>query len=397
MERKLNNSLLFKSLLGGYEIRYSDFIGFLIQRYKYTPWNIERTGPNMYREWNNLDIYVTEDIAKNKIEYPVLVIENKLKSLPSENQLKEYTNKVLKDLLNKFKKELRNNSGKARVNKLEFADEKERFIKKIDEISFVLLTPIKDNDRQVDITLPFDDHETRTVTWHNKTYGELADDIRKRLLNQPLEPYEKYLINDFVTILTDISNAQIPQITAQLDSKISAFFKPTDEFLELGLSDLYSKYQASQCAHYLYKELESLIPDLEWVENWSVDSLFPNKPVIKYDFSSRNKSGLFEIVNKISDEKVFVIQYENGVLKKGLIVLNDQASSYREWFLEEWILPDSSTVHFKGKINNDTEFYRYRYNTSLSFYYSKSNVSVYSVKDVMYLFKQNILHSNIRK
>ncbi len=60
------------------------------------------------------------------------------------------------------------------------------------------------------------------------------------------------------------------------------------------------------------------------------------------------------------------------LVKKRLIVLNDQAASYGECFLEECILRDLNTVHFKGKINNDSEFYRYRFHATLLFYYSKS-------------------------
>lgn len=182
----LINSPLFNSLLNGDEIRYSDIIVYLINRFKIIPFDTEITKGNfrVYREKSHTDIWINKfDINRtgDLFELPYILVENKLKSLPEESQLKGYTEIFIGQFIESFKNIIRKeNPNWQNITRNRLLPYKERIICELKNLRFYLLTPVSEGNYTISLNLPeinSGDNMELTIEWKNVSYEALGRNI----------------------------------------------------------------------------------------------------------------------------------------------------------------------------------------------------------------------------
>ena len=137
-------------------------------------------------------------------EEEILVIENKLKSFPTEEQLTKYSNI--------------------------FEGKKATFI-------LLSLAP--------EVNLP--------KQWQYLSYNELAKRMHAVFDNAKFETeYHKYLIQDYIDVIDEISNALQIKDTKKLD-----FYDVPKQLKQLHLRDIYIKYRGALFANFLKKNVQN--------------------------------------------------------------------------------------------------------------------------------------------
>lgn len=385
----LNQSPLFNSLLNGDEIRYSDIIAYLIKRFNIIPFDKEINKGNyqVHREKKHTDIWINKfDINRTGeiFEIPDILVENKLKSLPDESQLKEYTEIFIAEFIESFKNVIRReNPNWQNINRNRLLTYQERIICEIKNLRFYLLTPISDSNFHIRLNLPEInagiDLEL-TIEWKNVSYETLGIHIHKFLKNNSFRNvlkslyslkslhqaiYEFHFFNDFAKILMSFSQISEDLKTFAVQTPVLKFFTPDEVFSDMGLEVLYAKVRASKCATHL-SQLKGV-----QISGISCNLLSVGTIVANFDFS--NGHSLFEYKRKLTDHMTYIIQYQAGVLKKGLVISPETAQRFENWFRADWIV-EGITLNFQI-LNVDAVLDIDRYNTynegDKVFYYSK--------------------------
>ena len=246
-------------------------------------WKVER-------EDKNFDLC----IKKGK-EY-ILVIENKVKSIPRKAQLDEYVGKIKK-------------------------------IGSSTATEFMLLTLANIFPHKIDI-------ETEKI-WRIKTYKDLADAMDLNLLNQE---YHKQLIKDYKGFIDNLND--LVEEWQQKDT-----FADTDNLGELNkLSDLHAKIQFSSYCVKLREKLANIEgvavydknDDLNITEGIKKDNIHI---MVDWGFASRGKTGLIDI-------GIPVIDHNSPKIKKDccapdcVIKIQVEGRSYRH-VIESWKNPQN--------------------------------------------------------
>ena len=353
-----NKSMLFSSLLFGDEIRYTDLIAFFIKKFDRNPFvrgcpeiNLKRYV--VHREKKHTDLWISEIKKKGytnernpDYELPAFLLENKLKSLPHEVQLKKYTCEFAKRYLEALKEERRT---KERQQVKFTNDFITQFKSKFQKLKFYLLTPIPEKGEQYNI------HESinlkdKTLTkiditciWNCVDYASMGENIKS--ICESMKDYEKAFFEDFANLLICFSalSSKIDDIDDKTIS-ITKIFKPDDFFVKLKLEDLYAKYRAAQCAKLLSETM-----NCNNIRQWNPENINAADYFINNTYS--NGSGLFEVVTKVNNEGVicFIIQYQNGMIRKGIVTTKNIAEKYNKWFIGSWQLKDRGELTFQTK------------------------------------------------
>jgi hypothetical protein len=300
-----------------------------------------------------------------------MLIENKLKSLPTNKQLEEYSKKFVQEYLIAYKQELKNRrKNEFRIGKPLNSEDFTKFETNSNQLKCLLLVPekieegkkkkiyvkeVKDiNNRECDVC----------ITWEYVGYSTLGECIQNKIDELTINGYPKNLFTDFANIVISISNLISSISKIKVDDSVLKIFTPPEQFKKYKLSDLYSKYQASRCA----KLLQERIKNSEMCRSDDFDSVEKHL-IINHDFS--NGAGLFEVVKRVKKDVTYILQYQAGVLKKALILKTaSKANRYDEWFRAD-------LSEFKFEIKNDVKTKneeRYKYykmkGTDKTFYYS---------------------------
>lgn len=215
-----------------------------------------------------------EDDEKNKsirtdLEFQfnnneLIIIENKIKSYPDYDQLEKYY-----DIINK---------------------ENKRTI-------FILLSLVEGNK----IKLP--------KTWNYMSYSDLAKNMRRIFKHE--KGYYKYLIQDYINVITKISN--IFSEADNIEKEKYNFYKydqkgnENDEINKYDLRDIFIKFKTSELAKYINKNIKEK-------DNWK----------IKEGFSRRQ--GIVDIIRKLDEKSRFHIQIQGKQYSYGFVYLENESN-----------------------------------------------------------------------
>lgn len=198
---------------------------------------------------NRFDIAIINKYNDDKIEY---IIENKIKSYPTEKQVNQY--------VECFKS---NKEDIPRILLLSLVDF--NFEEKKDYLSFMM-------------------------------YGKLKDKI-KQILPNIKDEYNKYLINDYLNVITIMSKYIPKETSTEYD-----FYEDNTNLEKLGLVDIYRKYRTSNLLMYLKSKISNeLKNDIDFSNN------------IRYGDSYHNKRGTVDInvtLPKFGENSFIGIQIE---------------------------------------------------------------------------------------
>ena len=200
-------------------------------------WTVER-------EDKHFDLCIKEN------EKHLLVIENKLKSIPDKNQLDEYSTKA-----------------------------------KNEKTHFMLLTLVDKFPNNNNIS-----------PWKVKTYGDLANAMRNSLVDCNLDTYERALLDDYVLFITNLDKLQ-----QQWQNQTTFVPKCPTAFGRL--ADIYDKIRFSGYAIELKNKIGQISNDIvvydDSTKQQQVHS--SNKLYIKVGWGYTNKSGLIDIAIPVSN------------------------------------------------------------------------------------------------
>lgn len=415
----LNSSPLWKALLLDKEIRYSDFLGLFIETFSHNPIDnskIEKkegTSIEVNREKKYTDLWIDrlfindEDNLLGKeeeIRIPILLIENKLKSIPYREQLKSYTEKFVEEYVNQVKELFRKrnkdfqkvNGDRAPSIRKEDIEKDEYFrtlLCEVRHLKFFLITAV--DHKKLSKQFVFKDIKKPNIVPLNKEYLKYSwecynySEIGKNMItflsstkDELAKGEKKYLLElfkDFGNILNSMTVFSDALQLSNLDEKITDFFDPKKKegFSEVKkMQSLYKKYRASECAIILAKKLKKKI------DSKSVLKLIENEIVINHGFTNNN--GLFDVKKCYSEENLYVIlQYQNQELRKGIVVKDKELSVYKDWLKQKW-------GRIKFDPQNDGNPYSFKVNHELTFYFYRHQCRNEKVSKILNLMKAKI-------
>ena len=323
----LSSSPLFNLSLSSKELFHSNFLAWLAQHYpdffveickdlgckadwSNAEWNVKR-------EYKNFDLCITSD------EKIVMVLENKVKSIPTKAQLDEYVEKL--------KKEYEGN---------------------IDLILLSLSTSFPDKQAIED-----------EKKWQIRNYKDLCTATRKhmQLINNQ---YHKALIEDYCSFV-----ATLHECSESWKVKDSSFFLlPNDndsnsnrkELKELRIADLQDKIWYSQL-------LEKLNSRLEENNQWDVQSGMDIKKIAKdnsacltkifTNFGFTHGQGLLEAKIKVTQDYVLLIQIQGNEYCRAIEwIKEDQGDHNKFWEMTKDIMNKKGFSFFQLKKNDPINF-----------------------------------------
>lgn len=322
---ELSSSPLFNLSLSSKELFHSNFLAWLAQHYpdffveickelgckadwSNAEWNVKR-------EYKNFDLCITSD---KKI---VMVLENKVKSIPTKAQLDEYVEKL-----------------------------KKKYEGNIDLILLSLSTSFPDKQAIED-----------EKKWQIRNYKDLCTATRKhmQLINNQ---YHKALIEDYCSFV-----ATLHECSENWKVKDSNFFLlPNDndsnrkELKELRIADLQDKIWYSQL-------LEKLNSRLEENNQWDVQSGMDIKKIAKdnsacltkifTNFGFTHGQGLLEAKIKVTQDYVLLIQIQGNKYRRAIEwIKEDQGDHNKFWEMTKDIMNKKGFSFFQFKKNDPINF-----------------------------------------
>lgn len=198
------------------------------------------------REWKNIDILLISQ--KDKI---VITIENKIKALESEGQLKDYHDKIKKN----------------------YPDY---------------------NDYYIFLTL--DGYEASEAIYHPLSYNIIIDILEQIIAKQPLIIETKLIINNYIDVIRSVIEMENPEIK-ELCMQI---YEKHKQAIDLIIANIPN-------------ERDQFINDLqEWILEWSKDLRFKNPKNHKwFEFWTDNMDELLPSQNKFVAYKYYISAGEN--------------------------------------------------------------------------------------
>lgn len=324
----LSSSPLFNLSLSSKELFHSNFLAWLAQHYPdffveickelgcKADWSKAKW--NVKREYMNFDLCITSD---KKI---VMVLENKVKSIPTKAQLDEYVEKLKK--------------------------EKKQDVKNIDLI--LLSLSISFPDKQA-----IEDEKK----WQIRNYKDLCTATRKhmQLINNQ---YHKALIEDYCSFVATLHECS--ESWKVKDS--SPFLLPNDndsnrkELKKLRIADLQDKIWYSQL-------LEKLNSRLEGNNQWDVQSGMDIKKIAKdnsacltkifTNFGFTHGQGLLEAKIKVTQDYVLLIQIQGNKYCRAIEwIKEDQGDHNKFWEMTKDIMNKKGFSFFQFKKNDPINF-----------------------------------------
>jgi hypothetical protein len=363
--KKLKNSTLFNLSLGSKELFHSNFIGWLAENYSlevgsaFSRFINENKSNNLKlneREKENIDLIFTYE------DNQVLIIENKVKSLPSISQLEKYSKN--------------HNSNKnyllLSLYKPEFIDENNQFI-------------IND-----------------TIKWNFLSYKELAILIKNI---KPKTDYDKFIIDDYISFIENLSLLE-SAIIIDWEKDTFNFYRGDEidehlNFRKLRIHDFYLKHKYNQIQNKIIEEItkleknSKLVFDGEWLDGNEGECFFEN------GFTrSQGLVGFKYIVKKVKYQSPLVLglQLQGNSLRlivecpDGQVALNTarELKDQGFWFNFSQLTDYQDDVVVKGKGNNLTEFASF----SGIFFYKYVNIDNIKMIDLIRLISDFYFYIN---
>ena len=275
IKKELNASPMYNLSLSSKELFHSNFLAWLGNNMETRPFFVavinelagivlDSNGDwKVAREDKNFDLCIREEKTNEKgkkyNDY-LLVIENKVKSIPRKSQLDEYVNKI---------KILRGN--KENTN----------------DTKYLLLTLVEKFPHKDDI------NKENGGDWQIKTYNDLANimdmDKNKSLVK---DSYFKLLLNDYKVFIENMNALAGIWLS---DTNKEAFAKTTDFKGLEKISDLYAKLQFSMYCIKLQDMIQGLGDNImvcDSIQDGSDNDIYI---YVGWGYSSKGKSGLLDI------------------------------------------------------------------------------------------------------
>lgn len=443
----LKDSKLWGKLLSDKEIRYSDFISLFMEMYEVNlldnNLHLSQYEFKISREKRHTDLWIDkktkykmsiqmkkltdseEENIEQSIDYdkdetideeyvfePYILIENKFKSLPFQEQLSGYSQKFVNEFINSIKKQVKTikeqkKDEQSKAKKKELDEEIATLMKNynnVNNLKFYLLVPFGSYDEKtlkvdVKFKMPYKKTECKTITWVCLTYETIGDKMLEILKVKDKDKGKDYfdeLFFDFAYVLKSLSIFNIEMEEKDEEDKILDFFNPKKNsvFNEFeNMHDFYQKYRACQCA----KKLKDIIGKGSNISNWSFEKFKEiakedktskeNHYIINYSFT--NKTGLFEVATKIADELIFVLQYQDRRLKKAIAIKSGKVEYFKDWLCEKW----DNRVFSK---NTKGKFSEYAMKNGYKFYYSTYKIENDSISDIISFMKKYIMDVDVK-
>lgn len=305
----LKNSVTFSMSLGAKELFHSNFLYWIsltnrdffldimrdLAGHSNVPFWWEESNFEVKREYHNFDLCICVKYENNSkkadredyILMPVLILENKMKSLPQTDQLKQYTKKALD--LNK----------KAR-NKLAI-DEKTANGNDQASITFILLSLLGSD---IDTNFPLDNKD---YFWNKKNYQDLYKAFNTSK-DERLEGLTLDIVNDymkFIKSLYSLANDWDFNINDSFNQKL---IFPDKDLEELRIHDIRDKIHFQLLLKLIRKELE---------KNYS------NFKNINTNTGYTHQKGLIDVWWEYGDVH-FKIQLQGNVYKHAIEVIDNK-------------------------------------------------------------------------
>lgn len=249
----LKNSVTFNMSLGSKELFHSNFLYWLsqtnkiffleIMRYLAGHQNIpfwwEISNFEVKREYRNFDLCICVKYGNNnkranredKILMPVLILENKMKSLPQTDQLKQYTTKALE--LNKKIDKVNNRT----------------------KITFILLSLV---DSVIDTKISLDDND---YFWEKKNYNDLYQAFNASEHKEQLKGLALDIVNDYMKFIDSLYNlAKNDWSFKSYDSFNQKLILPNKVSEELRIHDIRDKINYQLLLKLIREELGNNYP-----------------------------------------------------------------------------------------------------------------------------------------
>ena len=370
--KKLKTSTLFNLSLGSKELFHSNFLGWLAENYSLEvgsifskfinenkPNNLKIKAP--LREKENIDLTFTYE------DNQVLIIENKVKSLPFISQLEEY-------------------SKAHRSNK-----------------NYLLLSLYKPNFINENNQVIIND----TIKWNFLSYKELAILIKNI---KPKTDYDKFIIDDYISFIENLSLLE-SAIIIDWEKDTFNFYRgdEIDEYLnfrKLRIHDFYLKHKYNQIQNKIIEEItkleknSKLVFDGDWTDGNEGECFFEN------GFTrSQGLVGFKYIVKKVKYQSPLVLglQLQGNSLRlivecpdgqvalrtaKELKELKDKGVWFN--FKELYKYQDNVEVKGNGKKDNDKEFASF----SGKFFYKYVNIDNIKMIDLIRLITHYYFYLN---
>ena len=312
IKKELNASPMYNLSLSSKELFHSNFLAWLGNNMETRPFfvavinelvriDLDFNGKwEVAREDKNFDLCIREAIKKEKkgkediVGYRyILVIENKVKSIPRKDQLDKYVGKV----------------EKLNVNK----DTKKR--------QFLLLTLANE--------FPDKNSISKENKWEIKTYADLAYAMIKELCCIK-EEYHKSLIVDYLSFISNLNDLVEKW---QKNEK----FANNDGLEDLNkISDLRAKIQFSSYCEKLKKEIRNIsgivvfdnndVKDKEFAKKFDKNKLYI---YVDWGYSSRGKTGLIDIAIPVTEHGPSVKLNYGCCKPNSVIKIQVEGHSYR--------------------------------------------------------------------
>jgi hypothetical protein len=367
--KALKESTLFNFSLGSKELFHSNFIAWLAEKYpseigKIFSEYINEAKPTDFsispplREKENIDLIFTYK------EGQMLIIENKVKSLPYIEQLTEYSKK--------------HNSNR----------------------SYLLLSLLKPNF--VDNNNEFLVNDS--VKWKFLSYNELSELLKK--IN-PKESYDKLVINDYISFIKNLSLLE-SILLIDWNNDLFDFYtgKISDDinFRSLRIHDFLLKHKYGQIKHRIIEEFQNIINDnrdFKIIKNgdW-VDGNIGDCYLEQGFTNSQGLVGFKFIIKKIKRKCPLILglQLQGNSFRlvvecpEGKYALNAARllKDKEFWFTFNEVKEYQSKIEIKGKgqKNNDKEFASF----SGRFFYKYVNIDNIKMIDLVMLISHYYLH-----
>jgi hypothetical protein len=336
--KELKNSKLFNLSLGSKELFHSNFLAWLAENYSleigivFSKFIKENKIINLIkepplREKENIDLTFTYE------DNQILIIENKVKSLPSIDQLSKYS----KD---------------HNLNK-----------------SYLLLSLYKPNfiNEKNQIIISKDGNE---IIWNYLSYEQLAKYIKEAI--EPKSVYDRFLIEDYICFIENLSFLE-SSIIINWEKDSFNFYtgKISDEinFRELRIHDFFLKHKYIQIKNKLIEQIKELnAEDVNFKINQEGDWINGNSGECFFEQGFTNSQGLvgFKFVIKIRRKQcplVLGLQLQGNSLRlnvecpDGKYALSSAKILTEKglWFTFDEVSRYQSDIKIKGKGQKNNE------------------------------------------
>ena len=400
----LTNSLLYNSVLLGKEIRFSDLIKYFLEKFNCNLFNnteLTEGGYKVFREKSHNDLRIetlTEFPDLGICLLPLILVENKLKSLPDDEQLKDYTETFINQYIDKFKQDIIKPAYDRKITKKKLSEYKVHLLRGLTNLKFYLLSPIHYRTPEPiakDLGSLWNGEEHKHgFQWEVITYEALGKKIGNIVNNITIpDGYERCFWKDFSEILMDFT-----VITPELQKPcgtdfIIKSFEPKKLCRDFLLKDLYAKTVASYCAEYLSKSFQP--PNR--IFNCKHPEMSNNEIIVSHGFS--NGDGIFQTSRKSHGDKAkkgvvydgitYLIQYQAGYLKKGLLMHKKHYNFYFSWIGSNW-------GNCLFEINKDKLFEYEDKPEGYYYYYSRHKIPLdRTIEEITNLMAFHIINDNV--